>query len=101
MGPLRLTGPIQTALRDLAQRALFDEAVIKKTFPGVSIAYIVCWRTYNHAIWGYHCMRSAYREREEKGEVVRPLVFEIIPEGNHFVSTVITGASAPREMSAD
>ncbi|KAF9446448.1 hypothetical protein P691DRAFT_708579, partial [Macrolepiota fuliginosa MF-IS2] len=77
-------GPLQTPLRDLAQRALFDEDTVNATFPDVSIVHISCRRASGTALWGYHSMRTRYLARQANNEFVRPLSSKVIEGGNHF-----------------
>jgi hypothetical protein len=83
----RISEPMQTSLWGVTQRALFDEASAKSTFPEVDVLHIVCWKSNLGTLWGYHCMKSLYQERYASGRFVRPLSFKIAEDANHFVKS--------------
>ncbi|KXN80943.1 hypothetical protein AN958_06573 [Leucoagaricus sp. SymC.cos] len=79
-----ILGPIQALLRERTERAFFDEACVKATFPNVPFVHIACWKSSLHDIWGYHCMKTLYEERRSEGRFVRPLSFLVVMDVNHF-----------------
>ncbi|KAF5351133.1 hypothetical protein D9756_008244 [Leucocoprinus leucothites] len=76
--------PMQNALRQVTERALFDEACVKSTFPEVPVAHIVCWKSAPLPLWAYQTMKTLYEKRRTNGEFTRPLSFIIAKDVNHF-----------------
>ncbi|KAL0062747.1 hypothetical protein AAF712_010369 [Marasmius tenuissimus] len=77
--------PMQTVLRDMAQKVFYDEKLIKSYFPKVKITLIVGTRTNWHCIWGPMENKRRYDAHiAQAGKTARPVELYPIEGGNHF-----------------
>jgi len=82
---LRYIEPMQTVLRELARRALFDQEMAQTFLPGVSTALISVGRSNWHCMWGSFMAHQLYQEHVAQGEKIRPMKVAHVEQGNHFV----------------
>jgi len=85
---IRYKEGMQTVIRELARRALFDQEMAQAYLPRVSIALISAGRSNWHCMWGTFMVHKHYLERFKQGEKLRPMKVVHLERGNHFVGYI-------------
>ncbi|KAK1234684.1 hypothetical protein PQX77_002109 [Marasmius sp. AFHP31] len=76
--------PWSGIVKEMAQKALFDEKTASSFFPKLSITFLYA----PHSIWmclfGYTETKRLYEEHTGRNEAIRPIKFIELNEGDHF-----------------
>ncbi|KAG6917598.1 hypothetical protein DXG01_001827 [Tephrocybe rancida] len=76
--------PMQSTLKDMTHRVLYDKNITQTLFPKVPVTYVGATRTNWECAWGYLETKRRYEEELAKGNKVRNTRFFLIEGGNHF-----------------
>lgn len=76
---------MKNVLRQQAQRALFDEEMVRTILPRTKVVHQYCTRTNWFCAYGFIETERQYKEQLAQGKKVRPIAFQEIKEANHFV----------------
>jgi len=80
------SAPMQSAIREMAKRALSDEDLTQSILPGVEIIFETCDETTWDCAWGFIETERQYKANVAAGRKIRPMRFIDIKGANHFVS---------------
>ncbi|KAJ6509122.1 Alpha/Beta hydrolase protein [Mycena vulgaris] len=77
--------PMQATYKAQAYNALLNAKLVASFFPNVNVLYMSGEQTSYSCMWSHMESARLYKEALERGEIVRPTTFRLVPEGNHFL----------------
>ncbi|KAL0566317.1 hypothetical protein V5O48_015701 [Marasmius crinis-equi] len=79
---------MKSAVRDMVNKALFDETLARSFFPQLRVAYMWASCSTWTCLWTWKEIERLNKECTDKGMAVRPIKFLKIENANHFAHLV-------------